>query len=655
MPGREDGMSQPRTRVRMKVLAALVTFMFGALTTRLWFLQVLAAPEFAKAANDNQVRLVPLEPVRGEILDRNGTVMATNTSTLAVFVDRQELPSDPVERGAVVARLAAALAVPEQSIWKRLNSVRYLAYQPVPVALDVSKETAFYLGEHRAEFPGVTFQLEPIRSYPKGSLASHVIGYEYQITPSELDSPTYRGYNPGDVIGQSGVESSYQAYLRGIPGEKAIQVNHLGQVINPDYKMTQPTHGDDVILSIDAKVQHLVEQSLAQGLAAARSSVDTNTSLHFKAPAAAAVVMDPKTGQVLALASNPNFDPSIYVEGPTPQETAYLNDPENNSPLLDRAIAGLYPPGSTFKPFVAAAALHDHYAKLNQPFDCPAQYLPPVSGSTDPPFHNWNPVDSGFMSLAQALVVSCDTVFYPFGWDYWTHYILSQPHDPMMQRDLLHMGFGTRTGIDLGGESSGVVPDSAYKNQVNARLKKVYGKKYTSYPWFPGDYINMSIGQGFMLVTPLQMAVAYSALANGGKVMEPHVAWRVQRPDGTVVKQIVPKVVDRLPLNKEQLSYLRTALTGVPSVGTAATAFAGFPLSQIPVAGKTGTAQIQGKQDTSWFCAMAPANDPKYVVAVMIEQGGHGATSAAPVVRRILEGLFGLKFSGPLNTGSRQD
>jgi penicillin-binding protein 2 len=634
----------------MKVLAALVVFMFAALTTRLWFLQVLAAPQFAQRANSNQIRDVTIEPIRGDILDRNGTVLATNTSTLAVFVDRQEVAKNDTRE---MARLASVLHIRRRVLMDTLQSKQYLAYQPVPVAANVPNDTAYYLGEHQEQFPGVSFQPIPIRQYPKGDLASHVIGYEYQITQKELDSKQYAGYQPGDVIGQSGVESSYQSYLRGTPGVRYVQVDASGNVLDPDYREKPATHGDDVILSIDSKVQRLTEQSLAAGIAAARATVDTTTGLHFKAPAAAAVVMDPKTGQVLALASNPTFDPSIYVNGPTTQQMAYLNDPANNQPLLDRALAGLYPPGSTFKPFVAAAALHDKFAHINQQFNCPAQYLPP-DDVTDPPFHNWNPVNSGFMSLAQALVVSCDTVFYPFGEDYWIHYI-NHDHDQLMQRDLLKMGFGQRTGIDLGGESTGVVPDRAYKDLVNQRLKAIYGNKFKPYPWFPGDYINMSIGQGFMLVTPLQMAVAYSALANGGNIMQPHVAWKIETPDGRLVKEIKPKVTGHLPLTPEQLNYLRTALTGVPVSGTAAPAFVGFPLSQIPVAGKTGTAQISGKQDTSWFCAMAPANNPKYVVAVMMEQAGHGATSAAPVVRRIFEGLFGLQQNGPLNTGSKAD
>jgi penicillin-binding protein 2 len=650
-------VTQPRTRVRLKVLATLVAFMFAALTTRLWFLQVMASTQFASEANRNQVRLVPIDPVRGEILDRNGEVLASNTSTLAVFVDRQEMAADPRPE---IAMLAQVLGQPPGKITKALASNRYLAYQPVPVAVDVAKETAFYIGEHQDEFPGVTFQPVPIRNYPKGSLAAHVIGYEYQISPDQVKDPQYQGYQPGEVIGQSGVEASYQQYLRGVPGERAIQVNVKGQVLNPDYHEVAAKPGDDVILSLDSRIQHLTEQSLSLGMAAARGAVDTNTNKHYEAPAGAAVVMDPKTGGILSLASNPTFDPNIYVHGPTPQERAYLNDPANDQPLLDRAVGGLYPPGSTFKPFIAAAALHDRFAHLDQSYHCPATYLPPVANPTDPPFHNWNPVDSGFISLAQALVESCDTVFYPFGWDYYVHWLRSNPddydhRDLTLQRDLLQMGFGHRTGLDLGSELGGVVPTPDYKKQVNDRLEKIYGNKFTRYPWFPGDYINMSIGQGFTLVTPLQMAVAYSAIANGGRVLIPHVASRIQTPDGKLVKDVKPRVVGRLPITQEQLRYLRSALTGVPAVGTAHDAFVGFPLSQVPVAGKTGTAQIQGKQDTSWFCAMAPADHPQYVIAVMVEQGGHGATTAAPIVRRILEGLFGLQITGNLNTGSKQD
>jgi penicillin-binding protein 2 len=269
-------------------------------------------------------------------------------------------------------------------------------------------------------------------------------------------------------------------------------------------------------------------------------------------------------------------------------------------------------------------------------------------------FHNWNPVDSGYISLAQALVISCDTVFYRFGYDYWAHYVHTGRGDLQLQRDLLQEGFGRRTGIDLPGESSGVVPTPQYTKQVYDSLKRQGLAQGPYFGWQPGDDVLMSIGQGFAEVTPLQLAVAYSAIANGGKVMVPHVAWKVQSPTGQTVKTIEPQVAGHLPISKQLVAYIRDALTGVPSQGTAATAFLGFPLDQVPVAGKTGTAQVNGKQDTSWFAAMAPANNPRYVVVTMVEQGGHGSTTAAPIVRRILEGLFGLGTT-KIHTGNVQD
>jgi penicillin-binding protein 2 len=638
-------MTEPRTRTRLKVLAALVAFMFAALTTRLWFLQVLAAPEFSKLANANQVRLVPIDPIRGEILDRSGNVLADNTKTLAVVVDRQELGS---QQDVVLQRLATVLHVPATDLAGRLASLQYLPYEKVPVATDVSRETVFYIGEHRDLFPGVDFQQIPVREYPEGDLASHALGYLYRISADQLKNPAYKDYQPDELVGQSGVEATYQSWLRGTPGVREVQVDAQGKVLDPNFRTIRATGGDNVVLSIDSGVQRLAEQSLLQGIQAARHTIDDSVfpPTAYKAPAGAAIVMDPKTGQILALASYPSFDPSVYVGGLTQQEANSLDlnpklPPTHDYPLFNRAIGGKYAPGSTFKPFIATAAFHDGYAGQYGAYPCPADYTVPgdTSGTV---FHNWNPVDSGFMSVSQALVISCDTVFYRFGYDYWVHYVRTGRGDLQLQRDLLQEGFGHPTGIDLTGESSGVIPTPAYTKEVYDRLKQQGLAQGPYYGWQPGDDILMSIGQGFAEVTPLQLAVAYSAIANGGKLMVPHVAWKVVDPSGATVQAIEPKVAGRLPISKQLVAYIRDALTGVPERGTAATAFAGFPLSEVPVAGKTGTAQVNGKQDTSWFAAMAPANDPRYVVVTMVEQAGHGSTTAAPIVRRILQGLFGL-------------
>jgi penicillin-binding protein 2 len=305
---------------------------------------------------------------------------------------------------------------------------------------------------------------------------------------------------------------------------------------------------------------------------------------------------------------------------------------------------------------VALAALKDHFARQNGSYACPSEYTVPgdTSGTV---FHNWSPTSLGYISLPSALVYSCDTVFYQFGWDYWLAYYHSLRHgrhpNELMQRDLDAMGFGRPTGIDLPGEAPGRVPTPEFKTRLVKQEPQLFnpGERI----WLPGDYINMSIGQGFMLATPMQMAVDYSAIANGGTLWAPRLGYRLQTPDGRPAGRIPSHRMGRLPVTKRQVAFIRNALTGVPRVGTASNAFSGFPMDRIPVAGKTGTADIAGKQPYSWFAAMAPANHPRYVVVVIVEQGGHGATTAAPIVRRILAGLFGLPTPAQLRLGQIAD
>jgi penicillin-binding protein 2 len=376
--------------------------------------------------------------------------------------------------------------------------------------------------------------------------------------------------------------------------------------------------------------------------------------------------MDPRTGRLLAVASDPTFDPSLFVGGLAKSEAHQLDlcapnekkcpKPSHNAPLLDRATQALYPPGSTFKPFVAAAALADRYASPNTQIACPGSYVVPID-PTKHEFHNWDPVDIGTLDMSEALWYSCDTVFYQLGFRFWLHWkrtggSATTDGDEQFQRELRAMGFGRPTGIDASPEFGGLVPTWAYVKKVYKANPRVYGKFYG---WLPGESLNLSIGQGFVLVTPMQLAVGYSAIANGGTLYAPRLGWKIERPDGQLVRVIRPKAMGRLPISRKQALFLRTALTGVPKVGTAAAAFTGFPLSDIPVAGKTGTADVYQKQPYSWFAAIAPADHPKYVVVCLVEQGGHGSTTAAPVVRRILEGLFGLTPENKLQAGAVVD
>jgi penicillin-binding protein 2 len=663
-------MTESKTRTRMKVLAGLVAFMFAALTTRLWFLQVLASDQFSKLADDNQVRLVPLQPLRGEIRDRDGNVLVGNRSSTIVTVDRVAMQGQEEQ---ILYRLSTLLNIPVNDLLDRLNSVKYLPYQPVPVAEDVPKEVIFYIKEHAAEFPGVSYEVGAVRSYRFGALASHVLGWTGEISDQQLSEKEFKGYRPGAIVGKSGVEATYERYLHGKNGQREIQVNAKGRVLNENFNIEAAKQGDNVVLSIDGKVQQLAEQSLRLAIDLAHHTADRNSGQYLKATGGAVIVMDPRNGKVLALASNPTFDPSIFLGGLAYKEALRLDlcfpkrpcpKPSHNNPLLDRATQGLYPAGSTFKPFVATAALKEKIARPNGQYPCPAIYYAPIDPSKHP-FHNWSTANFGNLSLTNALVYSCDTVFYKFGYDFWVRYRRSGvERNELMQRDLASMGFGRKTGIDLPAEQRGIIPDYSYvKRKYDSapcfygnRIKTANGKTRCDFlGWLPGDAINLSIGQGFMTVTPMQLAVGYSAIANGGTVYAPRVVDRIKSPDGDLVKKVEPQPTGTLPIPRRQVLFLRKALEGVTRYGTAAPAFKGFPLGRIPVAGKTGTADIIPQQPYSWFAAIAPADHPRYVVVGLVEQGGHGSTTAAPMVRRILEGLFGLNPPPKLQAGSVVD
>jgi penicillin-binding protein 2 len=347
--------------------------------------------------------------------------------------------------------------------------------------------------------------------------------------------------------------------------------------------------------------------------------------------------MDPTTGAIKALASAPSFDPSLFVRSMSSDEYERRFGAARSYPLLDRAIQGLYPPGSTYKPFVLLSALRRGIVSTTDYYPCPPSWAVPEDPLHEV-FHNWTTANLGSISLAQALYDSCDTVFYPIGYEYWRRYY--PPTDPpveQIQRDLQAFGFGQLTHVDLPFEQQGRVPDAAWKSAIH----KQYPKSFPDGQWFPGDFVNMSIGQGDTLVTPLQLAAAYSAIQNDGRACPPHVFDRTQEADGRVLHSWHARC-PRIPFLQAQIEYVRQALTQVPVQGTAASAFIGFPFSQVQVAGKTGTAQVFGQQDYSWFAAMTEAQGKQYVVVALVEQGGHGSSTAAPIVRRVIEGLYGL-------------
>ena len=623
-----------RTSGRLRILALLVVMMFIALTTRLWFLQVLASGKNRQISAQNRTRTVETPALRGNILDAHGNLLVGNRLSLQVQVNQQDLGAN---KTTVLTRLASLLAIPLPTLQKRLASVRYFPYAPIPVAFDVPKQVSWYIAEHAERFPGVSVVEAPISSYPDATLAAHILGYVGPITATQFAAPAFNGYGQNDIVGQAGLELQYEHYLQGTKGKDFYLVNAAGKQVRT-IGTTPALPGDNVVLSIDARIQQLAEQQLLSGIMKARGITDSATGQLLQASAGAVVVMDPQTGGVVAMASWPSFDPRWFVQGMTGQQYRMrFNLPRDGSPALNRAENQVYAPGSTFKSFIALAALKSGVANESSYYPCPSIYYYP-GDITHTPFHNFEG-GSSVLQLATALTVSCDTVFYGFGASFFDKSRAAGSGTDILSNDLLPFGFGSPTGIDLPFEAAGTLPGFDYALQH----KSVY-----PYGWLAGNSILTAIGQDSVAVTPLQLATAYSAIANGGKLCRPHLADHIETPEGKTVKTMTPKC-HPIPYTAQQVQFVRGALTGVTTAGgTAGTAFAGFPIS---VAGKTGTAQRPPFQDTAWFAGMAPAGAPKYVVVAMVEQGGFGGITAAPIVRHIMEGLFHLPQTNPIKTG----
>jgi penicillin-binding protein 2 len=621
---------------RLRMLALLVALLFIALSTRLWFLQVLASERFTDLAKDQSIRFVPVETLRGRILDANGRLLVGNRMSLEVRVNRAELGDDTE---AILQHLAEVLGVPVERLVGKLATNRFLERQPVPVAAFVSEETAFFIREHPGLFPPAVVQVvqTSVRDYPHDRLASHSLGHVGLIEAEQFEELEDAGYGLNDSLGRAGLEAEYERWLRGERGIDRYIVNADGEVIR-QLASEPPVHGHDLVLAMDLKIQRIAEEELVAGLERSRSIVDDDTGRYLAANGGAVVVMNPNTGGVVAMASWPDFDPRWYVRGMTPKERRYLFDsPPILSPSSNRATQFTLAPGSTFKPFVTLSALRHGVASLGRAYNCPARYVAPGDES-GVVFSNSFPADFGFLSVSEALMRSCDTIFYDWGWRFYDRWTADQLGPEPFQKDLRSFGFSRPTKVDLSFESEGLVYGAADAPK-NPEL-------FFAGQWQPGGDILISIGSSYVTATPLQLATAYSVIANGGKLCRPHLADRIVTPSGDAVKQVRGRCRS-LGYPRNWLQYVRDALTRVTSEqgGTAYYPFLGFPHSQIPVAGKTGTAERSegGFQDTSWFAAMVPANDPQYVVVVMAEQGGFGSETAAPITRRIIERIYGIE------------
>jgi penicillin-binding protein 2 len=668
----------PASRRRLAVLYLVVASLLIGLGARLWFVQVMSGTAYASQAKQEQTEHVIVPSVRGEILDDTGSPMVDNQSALVVSVNMADLAQQSDGGVAVLHRLAALLGMKDQLLTDEVRICTAKVhqpcwqgspYQPIPVAQGVPDQVALQVLESPKEFPGVSAQVQPVVNYvqPVSTDAAQVLGYLQPITAQEMKQRGLpeTGFSGVDLVGQSGLESEYDHELRGTTGDKTVSVNAAGQVTGT-VSQIQAQPGDDLVTSINSTVQQDAYNALANAIH------KTQAEGNADATSGAAVVMT-TTGRVVAMASYPSYNPSVWTGGISQKEFSALFGTADSEPILERATQGQYSPGSTWKVTSTAAAVAAGYSLYGQ-YNCPASIS--IGGRS---YSNDGNPNEGYMSFDQALVQSCDTVYYELAYDIWLRdrraaddvTSASTPVQEMQKMELA-WGFGKNTGVDLPGEYNGTVPtrewlyyfwkDNAHQGQDWCKYGKANGTYIQQIEfddcqsgnvWTPGQSVIAAIGQGYVEVTPLQLANAYVALANGGTLYSPRVAEALLNPDGKVAQQINPPVLGHLPASGTTLAYIRTALQGVVTSGTAASSFAGFPLKTVCVAGKTGTAQAYGKLATSVFASFAPCNNPKYVVVMMIPNSGYGADVSAPAVKQIWDGIYGLQGQKAALPGGR--
>ena len=631
----------PQLALRVAILGFVALAVFAVLFLRLWALQVLSGGKYADAADNNRVRIIPLDAPRGDIVDDKGRVIVKNVAATKLELWPADLPKTWKAERKELRALATELDVPVGKILSMMRPYAKDPLTPVVIRRGIRPDQVEYLKERQREFPGIQLQPSYLRSYPYESLAAQVLGYVGPITPEELKAAEHLGYQPQDVMGQAGIEQAYDRYLRGIDGQAQLTVDSRGKPTSPitDTKLEQP--GNTLRLTIDMKLQKAAEQALRAGISAARAS---GVEGEF-ADGGAIIAMDPRTGAILASASNPTYEPSVWVNR-DPKKLAPLLDPkveaEKNDPGINRVIDALYPPGSVWKPVTALAAMKQGILSPSESILCDSVFT--YFGQ---PFKNWDPNVDESIELPQALAQSCDTYFYRVGARF---YGLPAKDGSPLQSWAERFGFGNPTGVDIGPEAAGLVPTPAWRC-------KFYGgppcKGYVDRVWKPGYSVQLAIGQGDLEVTPLQMARFYAMIANGGSLVTPHFAEDVEQPGDSkspvVLQELAtqastPSGVDSaylLPVQEGLLAGTHSAQ------GTSEGVFGQFP---VQIAGKTGTAEkvfkIPGypnplNLNQSWWCGYGPYNQPTIVVCAVIENGGHGGTAAAPAALKVFESYFG--------------
>ena len=660
-----------RSRLNLLVVQVLIVSLMLALLGRLFYLQIAAGPKYRDAALSIQSRDVVSPATRGLIVDSSGVPLALNKVGLAITIDRIAIDKQPDKGVEVMQRLSKLLKLQYADVFRNTRLCGELPtgqkagcwtgsrYQPIPITKEADPDIALQIVERSDQFPGVDAQPIAIRSYPGvlGMNGAHLLGYVGPLTQGDLSNTSGKKYFRSESIGKSGLEIMYDSFLRGIPGIRTLIVDRK-EAVTSQAQNTSPIAGDHLVTSLDVRLQAATEIALADAVRRGRENGYTSDS-------GAAVVMDIRNGQILAIASYPTYDPNIFEKGLTVEQASDLFSEKKAVPALSRALQGLFAPASTFKSVSVIAAADAGY-NLNASYNCPSE----VQVGTRA-FQNFESKSAGVMSLKKALAISCDTVWYRIAFDEWLRdgglRPKADPNDYFFKA-AQSFNFTQRVGIDLPSESSSRLADRSYKKswyQQNKDFYCNYKERTTKAQQTPflillakencldgdkvraGDAVNFSIGQGETVVTPLKLAQMYAAIGNGGTIWQMMVGKAIVKTDGTVLKTMVPQKLGTLTASKSTLDFLQQALREVVVSGTGAGVFAGFP---IEVSGKTGTAQVFGrnlngslKDDTSWFASFAPTKKPRYAVVMMVSQGGFGASTSGVGVRKIYENLFGVQ------------
>lgn len=588
---------EPGRRAFGLTIAVLVTFFI--LLTRLWYLQIIESENLRSLSESNRLRFVPVAASRGAILDRNGKLLVTNTPSFSVAV----IPQDVKDKAGLIASLARYLEVDQAELMGKWEKGKGRAkYYPIIMGSGISRDQLEFLEENRLRLSGIDIEMKPIREYPNGALASHLLGYLAEISEQEIGEDAFQEYNPGDYVGKSGIERSWERFLHGADGGRQLEVDARGRYLRT-ISESSPTVGNSIVLTIDLELQKRAEQS-------------------FGDKAGAAVALDVNSGEILAFASTPGFNPALFTQRmPQQQWQEYLNDKRH--PLENKALKGQYPPGSTFKIITALAGLQAGLIDENTTVNCKGSYT--VGSDT---FKCWEKHGHGAVNLKRALKESCDVYFYQLGERLGVDRIAAAARE---------FGLGEPMGVGLENEKGGLIPTADWK-------EKKYKKK-----WYRGETLPVSIGQGYVLTTPIQLASMIATVANEGTVYRPHLVKRIVDPDGKVVKEFSPQVLRRTAVTPRFYRPVKEGLLAVVNEqrGTGAMA----RLYEVRVAGKTGTSQVVKLRDSkgnvpyqyrdhALFVAFAPYDKPEVAVAVVVEHGEHGGSAAAPIAGSILRAYF---------------